>query len=339
MYHAPMFLRTCLLPVVLSAPLIAQSSSLPEEGFASKYPGDVGIEKDPHVVFVEDFEHPNLDAMWARWDTASSKPSQSFSNDVPAGSPGKQSLLFDRQTGAGPQLYRRIANKDRTWGYDRLFVRYYVKFAADCGEVLHFGPALGGNLPATPWPVMNGGVASDGSKSFWSGVEPGGKTWTWDFYTYWCDMRGSARGKYWGNSFLAPPKPPVERDKWICVEQMLSVNDVGDHNGEQAFWIDGKLISHLGKGFPKGRWVYDKFLPGEGGEEIRLEKSTTSTNRHPVPKDGAPFEGFRWRTVRSLKVNCLWVYIYTEQPDGHRIRVLYDHIVLATERIGPMVSP
>ena len=25
-------------------------------------------------------------------------------------------------------------------------------------------------------------------------------------------------------------------------------------------------MSHLGKGFPKGKWVYDKFMPGHVGK-------------------------------------------------------------------------
>ena len=333
-----MFWRTCLLPAVISASAFAEESRLQEEGLAGNYPGDEGIDKDPSVVFVEEFEQPTLETLWKGWDLASGKPGQSFSNDVPEGSPGKQSLTLTRESGPGPQLYRRLKNNEGSWGYDRIYVRYYVKFAADCGEIYHFGPGIGGNLPATRWPVMNAGATPDGSKSFSSAIEPHGKSWTWDYYTYWCEMRGSPPlGKSWGNSFLAPPKPAVTRDRWICVEQMLAVNDIGGRNGEQAFWIDGKLISHLGPGFPKGRWVYDKFLPGEGGEGIRFDKSSSRVDRFPVPDGGAPFEGFRWRTVQNLKVNFVWLYVYTEQPAGHRIEVSFDHLVLATKRIGPMV--
>ncbi|MBT4274288.1 MAG: hypothetical protein HOD39_05040 [Verrucomicrobia bacterium] len=38
------------------------------------------------------------------------------------------------------------------------------------------------------------------------------------------------------------------REKWICVEMMIKLNDPPERkNGEQAFWIDGKLISHEGQ--------------------------------------------------------------------------------------------
>ena len=28
---------------------------------------------------------------------------------------------------------------------------------------------------------------------------------------------------------------------------------------------------------------------------------------------GAPFEGFRWRTVKELTVNYVWLYVYCGQ--------------------------
>ncbi len=51
---------------------------------------------------------------------------------------------------------------------------------------------------------------------------------------------------------------------------MVKMIDIGDSNGEQAYWLDGKLsrnrdgkiTSYLGKGFPGvGTWTYDKFKP------------------------------------------------------------------------------
>jgi hypothetical protein len=119
---------------------------------------------------------------------------------------------------------------------------------------------------------------------------------------------------------------------------MIKMNHVGDTNGEQAFWIDGKKISHLGKGFPKGRWTFDKFFPGQGGEGVRWSPQKGDRENFKVPEGGAPFEGFRWRTVPELKVNYVWLYTYTAMPDGHRIRVWFDDVVVATEYIGPIAS-
>jgi hypothetical protein len=170
------------------------------------------------------------------------------------------------------------------------------------------------------------------------GIEPYGKSWVWDYYTYWHEMRGSPpRGQTWGNSFVRDPKLKVERGRWNCVELMVKLNDVGDSNGEMAFWLDGKPISHLGKGFPKGKWTYDKFIPGEGGEGVRWDHAKSGPARFSVPDGGAPFEGFRWRTSEDLKLNYLWLYLYiTQAPGGHVSRVWFDDVVIATEYIGPI---
>lgn len=271
------------------------------KGIAASYPGDAGIEGDPRVMFVEDFEEDTLDALWQRWETVGGREGQSFTPDVPPGSDGKHSLLMEREKGWGPQLYCRLKNKSGGWGYDQVFARYYVKFDPDCGEIHHFGTCLGGNNPPTPWPMVNAGHRTDGAKSFWSGIEPDGSKWVWDYYTYWCEMRGSPpRGQTWGNSFIRDPNLKVEKGRWICVEQMIQLNDPNDTNGEQALWIDGKLVSHLGKGFPNGLWTYDKFTPDQGGQGVRWDDKKAGPERFEVPEGGAPFEGFRWRTMPEL---------------------------------------
>jgi hypothetical protein len=108
-----------------------------------------------------------------------------------------------------------------------------------------------------------------------------------------------------------------------------------DTNGEQALWIDGQRVSHLGKRFPNGFWTYDKFAPGKGGQGIRWNREKDGPERFAVGEDGAAFEDFRWRTVQDLNVNYVWLYIYTQKPDGHRIKVWCDHVVVATDYIGP----
>jgi hypothetical protein len=315
----------------------SSSTEFPKAGIATHYPGDRGIEKDSRVIFAENFEGGSLEAVWKRWEDVNGRPEMSLSEEIAPGSSGKQSLIMERESGSGAQLYRRLRNKSGGWGYDRVFARYYVKFDPDCGEIHHFGTCLGGNNPAVAWPMVSAGNRTDGTKSFWSGIEPFGKAWVWDYYTYWCEMRGSPpRGQTWGNSFVRDESLKIEKGRWICVEQMIRMNDVGDSNGEQALWVDGKLISHLGKGFPKGRWTYDKFIPGQGGDGVRWDEASGGPSYFKVPEGGAPFEGFRWRTVPELNVNYVWLYIYTQKPAGHRIKVWFDDVVVATDYIGPI---
>lgn len=99
-----------------------------------------------------------------------------------------------------------------------------------------------------------------------------------------------------------------------------------------------KLVAHLGKGFPKGRWTFDKFEPGKSGDVVRWNDEKKDREYSKVPEGGAPFEGYRWRTVPELNVNYVWLYTYTEKPAGHRLRVWYDDVVVATEYIGPLAA-
>ena len=334
--NAPKFSGFCMM-IAACLPIYADERLPSGAGLAARYPGDTGIGKDPQVVQVEDFEQTDTATLASQWEAVKDQDSLSFTADVPPGSGSKQSLLMDRQEGPGGSLYRRLKNKNGGFGYDRIFARYYVKFAEDCAELHHFGTCLGGHFPATPWPSVKAGLRTDGAKSFWSGIEPFGKLWTWDFYTYWSEMRGSPpRGQTWGNSFIHNPELRVERGRWICVEQMIKMNTVGQTDGEQALWIDGKLVAHLGKGFPRGRWTFDKFEPGRGGDSVRWSDAKGDREHSLVPEDGSPFEGFRWRAVPELNVNYVWLYVYTERPEGHRIRVWYDDVVVATDYIGPI---
>ncbi len=306
-------------------------------GIADRYPGDRGIDQDPAVVFAENFEQADLKAIESRWDMMRNPEVMSISQDVPNGSSGNRSLLISQQAekGTGGDLYRRLGD-----GYEHVFTRMYVKFAQDCDPLHHFGTCLGGNHPATPWPAVRAGEPPKGDKSFWVGIEPFGQSWTWDYYTYWCEMRGSPpRGQTWGNSFVHDESLTVKRAEWICVEWMVKMNRVGDSDGEMALWIDGKPISHLGKGFPRGKWVFDKFFPNQEGEGVRWNFDKGDREHFETKQGGDPFEGFRFRTDKRLNVNFVWLYVYlTKGTRGHTNRIWFDDVVVATEYIGPIAS-
>ncbi len=328
-------LWTLGLPRAFNGPEIRPGNPLPEgPGLAAKYPGDRGIAKDPDVVFDENFESPSLDTVLSRWESVRSREIMSLSDDVPAGSGGKHSLLMTHVggTNTGGHLYRRLLP-----GYDQLYVRFYVKFDPQCGPIHHF-LHVGGYNPATPDPQGGAGERPKGDERFSTGVEPFGDAWQWEFYSYWMEMQGSPpRGQTWGNSFIHNPALKVERGKWTCVELMMKMNDVGDTNGELALWLDGRQVSHLGKGFPKGKWLFDKFFPGEGGEGIRWNDAKGDRESLTFPPGGLPFEGFRWRRDTHLKINFLWVLFYiTDAPQGHVSKVWFDNIVVAKKYIGPL---
>lgn len=292
----------------------------PAAGLASKYIGDKGIRENSAVVFAEDFEADRLETLWSRWESVQNKSIMSLSADVPAASGGARSLLMTHIGGAstGGHLYRRLLP-----GYEKLHVRFYVKFDSDCHPIHHF-VHVGGYNPPTAWPQGGAGTRPTGAERFSTGVEPCGNQWRWDFYSYWMGMRSSPDGASWGHDFINDPGLAVARGRWICVELMMKMNEpVGESDGAQALWIDGRpwtkdgqVVSHLGRGFPRGRWLWDSF--------------------HPDP-DGEAFEGFRWRTTGELNLNYLWLLLYiTKAPAGHVSRVWFDDVVVAQEYVGPI---
>ena len=295
----------------------------PSVGLAQRYPGDMGLAQDPNVIFLEDFESGSLDTVAARWESVKNLDIMSLSPDTPSGSHGEHSLLMSHVGGSstGGHLYRRLLP-----GYDQLHVRFYVKFDLDCAPIHHF-VHVGGYCPATAWPQGGAGTRPGGDERFSTGVEPFGDAWRWDFYSYWMGMRSSPDGHSWGHDFINDPALAVARGRWICVELMMKMNDpVTESNGEQALWIDGKpwnkdgqWVSHLGSGFPKGRWVWDSFIPDPEGD---------------------PFKGFRWRKTEELNLNVLWLLLYiTKAPAGHVSEVWFDDIVVARQYIGPIAQP
>ncbi len=333
----------CTTILVVSANLwagdgTASAMPLPEghSGIAANYPGDRGIEKDPNVVFVEKFDEKSLDVVLDRWEDINNRSILALSADTPRESDDRKSLLLTHVGGenTGGHLYRRLRP-----GFDKLFFRFYAKIDPAAYPIHHF-VHFGGYNPATRKPQGRAGIRPEGDQRFTIGVDPYGDQWIWDYYTYWMDMRGSPpRGQTWGNSLIQNGDLKVQRGKWISLELMVDLNDVGTSNGEMALWIDGKQVSHLGKGFPKGKWIYDMFTPGQGGESIRWSDTTDGPERFSVPTDGVPFEGFRWRTSDNLNINFIWMLLYiTQAPEGHVSRVWLDNLVAAKKYIGP-ISP
>lgn len=305
-----------------------------DNGIATEYPGDAGIEKHPAVVFVENFNEQTITAVTKRWTSIQNPEILSLSSDTPTAGSDDRSLLMTHVggQGTGSHLYRPIQP-----GYEKLYVRFYVKFDPNCAPIHHFFH-VGGYNPSTEWPQGGAGSRPRGNERFSTGVEPHGDNWTWDYYSYWSEMRGSPpRGQTWGNSLIRDPSLTVKRGKWTCLELMMQMNDVDDRNGEMALWIDGNQVSHIGKGFPSGKWIFDKFLPGQGGAGNRWNDAKRKSEPLTFPIGGTPFEGFRWRTDPDLNLNFLWVLLYiTKAQKNHVSRIWFDNIVVAKDYIGPM---
>ena len=179
--------------------------------------------------------------------------------------PGKMSLQCIAPDRDGKSSGSGVSAWLGAEGHDRVYFRRYIQFAEDYdqGNLNHTGGGLAGIAGSGKWDGMGkAGVRPRGDDRFTSGFEP----WCdWRraalpgylfLYTYWVDMAQGGDGNWYGNMIQVPPKrriiPP--RGKWVCLEHMIRVNDIGEANGELAAWVDGELYMHF-TGF---RWRTDK---------------------------------------------------------------------------------
>jgi hypothetical protein len=213
----------------------------PEKGgLAALYPGDEGLERDPRVLFVDDFESGSVDEIGGRWGNITRRENIRLSSDVPANSPGIRSIhVVDNG-----HLFTHPK------GVDTMHARFYVKFHPKTGYIHHFVHLVADRTP-TPWPKGGAGETPPGDAKFSTGIEPTGR-WgkfpppgVWNFYSYWHEMKTR-----WGSVYDGK-QAPIQPGRWYCVEAMLKANSSPDKaDGEQAFWVDGELYGRFG-GF---RW-------------------------------------------------------------------------------------
>jgi hypothetical protein len=298
-------------------------------GLSAKYPGDQGIGKDPAVVFSEDFESGSIEDVQKRWTLANDTQGHSLSDQVPSASSGRRSYsmtcIIDKQPGG--YLYKLFKE-----GLDTAYLRYYVKFAPD-HAYQHHSVCLGGYNPPLRWPAPRAGSRPAGNDRVlvvmdpvgWYGKYPPMGVWT--LYTYWCDMKVSADGHYWGNCIQPASDVLCPRGKWICVETMVRLNHPSKGDGALALWIDGKPVLSVNEGTRRGPW---------SGMGFKV-----------AGDDGDPLGGLRLRTDAALKINHLWLQHdvsmgaqtmnKVEKPHIEGNTVWFDDIVVAKEYIGPVV--
>ena len=178
---------------------------------------------------------------------------------------GRGSLRLDAPAAAGASSGSGASGWLGAEGYDRVYFRRYIRFADDYdqGNLNHTGGGLAGIAGTGKWDEMGkAGVRPRGDDRFTSGFEPWrdwGRSPAPGFmclYTYWMDMQRDRDGNWWGNLFRPATKRRrvPERGEWVCLEQMIAVNTIGESDGELAAWIDGELYLHL-VGF---RWRTDE---------------------------------------------------------------------------------
>ena len=274
--------------------------------------GSSNLEKSC-VIFREDFEKASVEEVLQHWDDSKNSRGMSFSSDVPKGSYGKKSLMMTYVAGSneGGHLFKSFP-----LGHEVLYARFYVKFLTAKSHIHHL-VKLGGYQPSVPYPMGLAGLKPNGQDFLMSGIEfPDNKNWDWGFYTYWMHMAGSPKN-YWGNIFFPNTEKKAPIGEWICVEFMIKLNNpVDSFNGEQAFWINGEKVLHLGGGFPQ---------------------TYQSGGYYKESSAGTPFKGYQWRNTEKLKLTLFWLnYYMTKGVEGEVDQILFDEVLVSNEYIGPL---
>ena len=299
----------------------APVSSVASGHLAEKYPNDVGIAGDEDVIFADDFESWDTEAMtppegtWARVNKRETNRISVVSGQAAQANgtgPGKFVLELacwqkpDSSGGAG--LTKLLGNYDDANqglgpGYDEVYVRYYQRFDKNYTPgVRNHGSLLGGRdltRPNSRWVGMadTRDVAAQGYYS--ACLQPyggrGRKPFHWGFYSYHCDKPGR-----WGDYFEPVKMARIQVGRWYCLEWHLKLNSVDPLKADavEELWVDG---------------------------ELSIRKTD-----------------LRYRKVPQLKITMfsLGTYYHPGLPEKYTaqnpIKVYYDNLVIARKPIGPV---
>ncbi len=298
---------------------------------ASKYPGDVGMQGDPAVVWMENFEEGSVAGVTSRYDSHANPPGMSLEADVPQKSKGQASM---RMTSSGDAANATDLYKSFSVGYDEWYVRWYAKYESGAIQWHHVGTWFGGYAPATPWPNPQAGLKPNGDDRFSVSIEPvydvGSGAARFDTYDYWMQMHSwmdvpSGSTAYYGNAVVNQSAFTVDEGSWVCVEVHVLLNtDLASGAGAKLeIWKNDALVQSYDQTAPMGYWIKDKFCPkGADGPEC--------TN-YPAPFDTVL--DLQWRSTASLQLDYFWPQNYITQA-GTTAWVEYDDMVIAKTRVG-----
>ncbi|MBI3858314.1 MAG: hypothetical protein HY293_21735 [Planctomycetes bacterium] len=277
---------------------------VPKEGLASLYPGDEGLERDPRVLFTENFESDPKTVTWMKpggwFDGVKFGPGlgMEISDKVPAAG-GKRCLQYNLKTGKQNSggMFRVLKPSDC------VYVRYYRMFEKDWSWPQGYGPhdsGLYGYVGDFKGPTDTEiHVLLDFTQSAdtFAGIgTPRQEMKDWGAILKKLNLGTNpvvSSGVPWNKA--RPDK--IEAMKWHCVEYMVKLSSPGKSDGAVKVWVNGKPVSDA-EGLP---------LRDAAHADLMLNLFFIGPYFHP----GSPKDQTHW----------------------------VDQIVVATAYIGPLKKP
>lgn len=312
---------------------------------SERYPRDENIASDPAVLFHDDFE-----SGWGRWDGPSADTAYLTLETNAATARAGSRFLRSTITRADLDATQYISSSTRvTFGrrVDEIYWRFYARFPQLAPNPHHWVRMAAGNDTFSSSGLAN--TVPPGDQGFWFDFDANDDD-HFNFYAYWYKMRsgrcndGSAtpgcagdQGStyYYGNVFQPAEQQPFPRERWFCIEIHAKANTVGAADGELSFWVDDQLVGDYRPGHPNGTWLRAQFHTGG---------CTFAACTAPEP-----FAGFDFRSADDVGFKSIFLDAYYERESSARKRealegrgltvsdeqtILYDDVVVATERIG-----
>jgi hypothetical protein len=312
---------------------------------SDRYPGDVGIDADPAVLFHDDFE-----SGWGRWDAPTADTAHLTLETNSSTARGGSKYLRSTVTTADLAADMYISSSTRVTfsrRVDEIYWRFYARFPNIAPNPHHWVRMQAGNAVYDSSGLAN--TVPPGDQGFWFDFDADNDD-LFDFYVYWYKMRsgrcndgtttpGCAGDQgttyHYGNAFQPPGQTALPRDRWFCIEIHARANAVGSSDGALSFYINDAKVGDFGPGHPDGTWLRDSFHVGG----CSFSACTPAV----------PFEGFDFRTSSDVGFKSLFLDAYYERDSSAQKRavlegrgltvsdeqtVLYDDVVAATTRIG-----
>lgn len=220
---------------------------LVRQGLAAKYVSDKGIEADPDVLLVLDFDDPTWHENSNRHTELSTCTTAEAQEPLDGGRVLK-SLIRATQYGTGCS-HHYYTSKYAGQQLDEVYMRYYVWLGED-----YYGSTDGGKMPgiaSESWSdgfllCGGGGSSCAGGKKGWTlrggfNMNPDANNPIYPrvpFHTYaYHADQGGEYGDFWSWG----PRGLIELKRWTAIEWHVKVNTPGVNDGVLQVWVDGKM--------------------------------------------------------------------------------------------------